>query len=255
MKKKAYTLAEVLIALSVVGIIAAICIPMANKFRPDTSKTLYLQTHDNLKQVLLGAAHNSTNYPETSGVLDFKYHPFANINMTENGVSVEHRNKLCWVLADSLVLSPEDNDINCSDTYTPFNGNNFTRSFTLKNGVEVMVTTDTSFATVAAVQPTKTNRYRTDIIIDINGNDEGANCVYNAVSCANPDRFLFKVSADGSLRALDYVGLYFLEHRTSLRKSKIVDNATVQNLLARNEREFPLFAIHSIDEVNGDDNG
>ena len=42
MKRFGYTLAEALIALAIVGVVAAIALPMANKFMPDGNKILYL---------------------------------------------------------------------------------------------------------------------------------------------------------------------------------------------------------------------
>lgn len=43
MKKKAFTLAEALIALGVVGIVAALMLPLANKTKPDAMKVKYLK--------------------------------------------------------------------------------------------------------------------------------------------------------------------------------------------------------------------
>ena len=42
--KKAYTLAEVLICVGIVGVLAAILLPLANKYRPDSTKALYVKT-------------------------------------------------------------------------------------------------------------------------------------------------------------------------------------------------------------------
>ena len=42
-KASGFTLAEVLIALGIVGIIGALVVPMTNKFRPDVMKIKYLK--------------------------------------------------------------------------------------------------------------------------------------------------------------------------------------------------------------------
>ena len=44
MKQKGYTLAEVLICVGIVGVLAAILLPLANKYRPDSTKALYVKT-------------------------------------------------------------------------------------------------------------------------------------------------------------------------------------------------------------------
>ena len=44
MKRFGYTLAEVLIAIAIVGIVAGLLLPLANKFKPDTDKMMFLKT-------------------------------------------------------------------------------------------------------------------------------------------------------------------------------------------------------------------
>ena len=54
MKKKfGYTLAEVLIALGIVGFISAIMLPMINKVKPDPTKVTYIKTFD----AIMAATH------------------------------------------------------------------------------------------------------------------------------------------------------------------------------------------------------
>lgn len=48
MKKKGYTLAESLIALGIVGVVAALMLPLMNKYKPDGDKALFIRTYDSI---------------------------------------------------------------------------------------------------------------------------------------------------------------------------------------------------------------
>ena len=63
MKKKAFTLAEVLIALGIMGIIAAVAIPIANQIKPDETKTMYLRAYNALLKQTNAIAYDSAIYP------------------------------------------------------------------------------------------------------------------------------------------------------------------------------------------------
>ena len=69
MKKQAYTLAEVLITLSIIGILAAVLVPLANKFKPDKNKAMFLKTYDTIVKAVRELAGNTTIYP----LVDDKY--------------------------------------------------------------------------------------------------------------------------------------------------------------------------------------
>lgn len=63
--KQAYTLAEILIALVIVAVIAAIMLPIANKFKPDQDKAMYLKTYDSLVYSVKSLQDNKIAYPNT----------------------------------------------------------------------------------------------------------------------------------------------------------------------------------------------
>mgnify|MGYP003298721955 CR=1 FL=1 len=43
MKRRAYTLAETLLALTIIGALSVLSMSAINKFRPDTDKIIYLK--------------------------------------------------------------------------------------------------------------------------------------------------------------------------------------------------------------------
>ena len=63
MKKKGYTLAEALIAMGIIGVIAAIMLPMMNKYKPDANKALFIRTYDSIAETVSVLASNDKLYP------------------------------------------------------------------------------------------------------------------------------------------------------------------------------------------------
>ena len=265
MKQRGFTLAEVLIALCIIGVIAAITMPMVNKFRPDKTKVLYLHSYDSLTLAVGDIANNTEIYPEIgNNNLVFKDYPFMNFNAaTYAGNNISGgTNKLCRALATSFNILEDvesivsDTTIACNDTYTAYNrttNSPFNISFTNKNGVEFMITTNANNPILPAPQA---NTYTTDVIIDINGSDigNGPNCVYNESSCKNPDRFTFKIGADGTLRPTDEAGLFFIDKRTSYNLKDIVVTDELKDILNKNNEDFEAFVI-STGNGGNDSNG
>lgn len=246
MKQRAYTLAEVLIAVGIIGVLAAVMLPMVNKYKPDTTKILYLNTYDALAESISSAANNDAYYVKDNEIFSFERYPFANLDNYINSTNASYNihggtNKLCRVLADNFdiientFLIRQNSPINgrrvCDDTYHPYNiPNDFLPSFTSKNGIEFMITTR------ANPPQNNNNNYQTDIIIDINGSANGNNCTYDIDDCKKPDRFTFRVTADASLLPTDEMGIRYLETRTNL-KYKNVDDYSNNSQLADDIRE------------------
>lgn len=216
MKKQGYTLAEVLITLGIIGILAAIMIPLANKFRPDSTKVAYLTTYDSLVTALDGIINNEDIYPTVSGGRDYSKKPLLNTVAAEiDGIQIAAgSNKLCRVLNATLRSDAKNIDLKvdnaCSDNYIAANlneTNNFSKDFTAKNGAQFQIGRVSNLY------------YETDIYVDIDGN-EGNNCIYDAETCPNPDRFKFFVGANGKIVPADPMGIHYLETRTNLKVQK-----------------------------------
>ena len=266
MKRSAYTLAEIVIAIGIVGVLAAVMLPMVNKYKPDTTKILYLNTYDALAESIATAADNNSYYEKDNGRFDFSQYPFANLDRYIDSANSNHtieggENKLCRVLAENFNITENINDIitntpingriACDNTYTPYNGV-FIPSFTNANGVEFMITT------TANAPQLNLNRYQTDIIIDINGANDGDNCTID--TCQKPDRFTFRVTADAKLQPTDEMGIRYLETRTNLKYKNINDYnnnsqlaSDIQEILTKNKEPLEAFNLERSSIGNGDE--
>ena len=131
MKKKGFTLAEALISLAIVGIIAAIAAPMINRYKPDEDKITFLRTYDSIVEIINNIANNTHLYPlvDDEGN-DYTDNPLENtVTITNyNGTGTNYpsntgNDKLCEILADAFkATSPSCaksniGDSNSSDGY------------------------------------------------------------------------------------------------------------------------------------------
>ncbi len=105
-KKAAFTLAEVLITLGIIGVVAAITIPvLVNKFQDEQYKTAYKKAYSNLSQALQRANTDNVLEPATGAydpiILDnfVKIMSYLNIQKTCYGYLTEGtsaNNSACW---------------------------------------------------------------------------------------------------------------------------------------------------------------
>ena len=130
MKKKiGYTLAEVLITLTIVGAVAAMTGPIMSKLTPDVTKIKFLQTYDMLKEVILEIVNNEEYYPNEYNGVDYSEFPLANTNdlILEDGVDAGGMNKIATIMAYHMGLDIENlPDEQYSDDYSSEVKPNFT---------------------------------------------------------------------------------------------------------------------------------
>lgn len=219
MKKRAFTLAEVLTAFGIVAVIAAIMLPLINKFRPDSTKVMYLKTYDSVIAAVKDLSVNTEIYPLIKDNKNYNRVPFYNTEkVTVNGQELGGDSaKLCEAIARNLNTVGE---ISCSSEYKEYTDDAFSPSFKTHNGVQVMVLTDL-----------QSDSYQTDIYFDVNG-DKGNNCLYSE-SCKNPDRFKLIVASNGHVVIADPVGQYYFDTRSNwkLKDIMLAENSGVSNIL------------------------
>ena len=190
MKKNAFTLAEILIALSIIGVISAITLSSIHQIMPDKDKGVVLKVFQTLNEVNRNVLGNPSLYMFNSDC------PAHIMMCNAKPVDGEHENdkyqginKYPSLLMDNLTLS--------DSAPTPSGGS---CSFTTSDGLVWSVASDSN------------NGY--DIIIDT-GNDKRQDCTYSS-SCKNPRKFKFNVNSDGVTKAVDNLSKAYLMNPNDL---------------------------------------
>ena len=215
--KKAYTLAEVLICVGIIGVLAAILLPLANKFKPDSNKAIYIKTYDAVVDIVKSMASNNNLYPIIDEEYNYIKAPLYNLVQVKIGGTAYggDKAKFCQLFALNF---PTVGTISCSKDAVTYSESSFdSPSFITSQGMGFIVSTNTDLTT----------SYQTDIYFDINGKEKGNNCLYDAEKCKNPDRFKLIVSGDGHVIPADPMGIEYLKSKTNWRKSELTPDGAL----------------------------
>lgn len=191
MKKFGFTLSEVIIALGIIGVLAAITMPLTSGIVPDKSKIVVLKAHKALSEINETLLNDPGLYM-TDGNCQ-------GLNCTEqpykppyNTADYQGADKYPLLLAAHMELPISDDgeeeevDINTIRT---------------KDGIVWTVNDDFT------------------VIIDIDHN--GNNCSYNAQNCTNPDQFRFRIDpANGKVFGNDPLTRAYLANRYKMNDRK-----------------------------------
>ncbi len=151
MKKKAFTLAEALIALMIIGVIVALLLRTLNRVTPNKEKVMYLKAYHTLEQVVSDVINDPSKYDQEVGATqsaDFSQIPLTLWGTsTADCASVTQTNALCCFMADKI------------NTVGTVNCNSSNENFTTTNGIV--------WSGVGG------GAYPKTITVDVNGSEEG----------------------------------------------------------------------------------
>ena len=263
MKNKAFTLAEILVTLGIIGIVVAITLPLVNKAKPDNTKIMFLKTYQEMVKAIQESAYNTAIYQPTyeyekNGdvyMIQVK-HPLLSVYGPEitlpNGdvlTNAVQKNKICNVTAAAFGVSGSG----CNDTdNTAKSLKEFDKSFTIKNGIDVWVTTKfpeySQFYEVFSADAARKD-YFTVIYFDVNGS-AAPNCYYHATGCKSPDRFKLIVSRDAEVYIADPVGRYYYNNQTSVKKKEMTIDSSEKVYKTMEDINYALNDLGLTETVN-----
>lgn len=227
MTKKGFTLSEVLMAIFVLGLLAAVLVPTLTKSAPDRNKIMFKKAYFSLERAVSLMINDNANYPVSKTITladGVTYQKGFNYTAaTTNGTA----NKFCYFLSQTLntvgqVTCRESTDAEMTQLL------NFRTSDGIAWGLYfASPETGNSSETSAnandrtVVQfPIGADLYDTKVLIDVNGAKE-PNCSLDInastytpyppdstnsesfnyqATCKKPDRFIISVRYDGKLR-------------------------------------------------------
>ena len=199
-KKRAFTLGEVLVTLMIVGVIAALIIPIIKNAQPDKQKLMFKKAYTNVERIVTEMVNDDDLYPEVGDYVGLDNTTDVKVNDT----TYTGNTKFCNLFAMKVNII-DDGAIHCPAT--PGGGGTYnTPSFVTAHSVAYYLPS-TNFAADAT------------ITVDTNG-DKDPNCFYNATSCKKPDMFEIIVGADGKVSVDGDLEKEYLKDTSVIRTQK-----------------------------------
>lgn len=230
MNKKGFTIAEVVIAMVIVGTMMVILFPMIQQSLPNQNKILFRKTLNALSQAVSNMQFDDANYPSTQTGTDSNSNTvmrgFNYTTATTNKDATNTYNKFCYFFFDQL------NTVSGGVTSCPLaSGTSITAANILatktvsSDGViwymyipypdSTATSTFTTGTSETTAWPLSFSIYNTKIIMDVNNSNNSTNCtqdtngasflptgysVGTSTTCAKPDTFIISVRYDGKVQ-------------------------------------------------------
>ena len=179
-----------MIAIGILGVLAALLIPALMNSQPDQSKVMFKKAYSSIEQNVSTMINDDTNYPGGTTVVGFDCGTFEcgfhNTTATTNGGD----NKFCYFLSQAMNVI---GTASCSAN---------PGVFTTTDGIVWHIYAAGGF-------PLSATDYSTKVVVDVNG-AKSPNCTADttggsygmnySAGCTAPDQFLVGVRYDGKLQ-------------------------------------------------------
>lgn len=213
MNKKGFTIAEIFIALMLIGALTVILFPVIQKSSPDQNKVMFRKTFNTLSQAVSNLINDDTSYPasstgSTTVAPTITVQKGFNNGECDTTGSYYQGSKFCNLLADQLnTIGPVTCSSSTNDTAAW--GDFITADGVVWRIYEGVLSATTAPANDCFPRSYSTNAYQTKIFVDVNGT-KGPNCTLDSsgayinfgykATCKDPDRFIIGVRFDGNLQ-------------------------------------------------------
>lgn len=193
-KKFGFTMAEMMVALAVMSVIATMLIPAIMQVRPDKPKTLFKKAYYISERIVSELINDEDLYP----TVDDK-EGFDNTDQVAiGGKTYEGNSKFCELFANKV--NTVESEADCTTGAL---------SFTTSDGISWYM-------------PVSNFNTEQQITVDINGpkdnGGKGPDCTYNATTCPAPDKFEIFVDPDGKMRVKGTLEKEYLRTNQTIKK-------------------------------------
>ncbi len=194
---KAFTLAEILIALTVIGVLAAILIPTVKHIMPDKNEKMFSKVYPNLQQAVSAVVNDEDAYPADQTATTNDPNLTQNVMVSRDlnytdSTSTEQipagQDKFCYLLVQNLDTTASD----CTESKGK-------GTFTTKDGMD--------WTMYYSSFPLDAQAYTTRLVVDVNGETNGPNCGtgdHISSTCpgtlsTKPDKYELGIRYDGAI--------------------------------------------------------
>lgn len=203
--RKAFTLAEILVSLGIIAVLAAVTLPLINSMKPDPNKDLYLKAYDKLCKCVHQVAMDSSIYPTVysyGGVrYNTSYYPLFNVDKAIDPAFENYSDESKLPNIMMIVLGGK--------------GDNY-KEFVTNDSITWMF--EDSEIKLELGQTTGNTTFYTPVIIDVN--KDGSNTMYTNTNDKKPDRFKFFITATGEVVPADIYGQMYIDTRKQYTRNK-----------------------------------
>ena len=230
--KKGFTLAELLITVGVIGVVAAIVLPGINNSMPDQNKMKFMKSYSVLKQNLSDIITDDSLYVDNvDGCIGLGCPAFPSIGLngfTEATWSSDfiRSTKFPRLLASRLNLQ---SDIVCNAVIGNAGASECT--FTTKDGVTWRFT---STLTRDFLNPTETH-ISTDLTLDVDPAVGSIGVLNTIQQNRNPDQFQLRINESGTIRAVDRLSEAYLSSSAKETNPKVVKRRIYSELNSKKD--------------------
>ena len=213
MKKHGFTLAEVLISLGIVAVVAALTAPSLINLMPDKNKAKVVKLYSTLNSINRELLSNPAMYPgESIDVSDGHLEDCEGFECTKLPLGTTWINSI----SDRSNFWGEHKYINI-----------------LRKNLEISEGGDTSseeeFTTVDGVKWTVDFGYDSEggtfITFDLDSSDDSPDCKYDKTECKKPDQFQFHLDRTGKLTPNDALTYFYIKNQGMNNKKKDLEDA------------------------------
>lgn len=211
--KKGFTLAETLITLTLIAVLATITLPIIKRYSPNKPHLLFRKVYYTASNIISELVNDYEIYPEIAGGVGY----LANTEtIPYQGGNYGGDTKFCELFLSRLNTIEENPDASgkvcVARTFS--NGTVSDGQFTTADGV-IWILPITTFTTTTGGESPVTSASTGVISVDINGT-EGPNCT-ESEACTSPDRFNLTLHHNGKLVVNGETAKYYLKTDSVLR--------------------------------------
>lgn len=231
--KRGFSLAETLIAIMVVGILAAILVPILETYKPNKNKAMVKKAYQEISRITYELVNDTNFYPDGDGVDGFdnvgtvKYN---NVTYGDDSSQTSDAAKCKFANLFASKLNTISDTVNCSDNFTGtvYDFDYSTATITTTDGIAWYLP-KTNF-TGTGIDSNNASSPKL-LAVDVNPDKECADnkcndslsfTNFNTQSCVNVKRFYFAIYPKGDILILGRCAEEYLKD-SNLVKSDFKD--------------------------------